>query len=94
MALQETDQGLLNGNPNFIAVPTKNINLVPTDIRGLTFSRTPQQVGQRGTAGLYAPCRCHSCITHQDHTPVFWLLHDRHGLQLQWHPVFTHCVTK
>jgi hypothetical protein len=42
--LQETDQGLLNGNPNFIAVLTKNINLVPTDIRGLTFSRTPQQV--------------------------------------------------
>jgi hypothetical protein len=44
MHLQETDQPLMNGNPNFIAVPTRNINLVPTDIRGLTFSRTPQQV--------------------------------------------------
>eukprot|EP00882_Tetradesmus_deserticola_P001009 GHRQ01001092.1.p1 GENE.GHRQ01001092.1~~GHRQ01001092.1.p1 ORF type:complete len:409 (+),score=152.07 GHRQ01001092.1:202-1428(+) len=40
----ETDQPLMNGNPNFIAVPTRSINLVPTDIRGLTFSRTPQQV--------------------------------------------------
>jgi hypothetical protein len=40
----EVDQPLYNGNPNFIAVPTRNINLVPTDIRGLTFSRTPQQV--------------------------------------------------
>lgn len=41
---QETDQPLVNSNPNFIAVPTRNMNLVPTDIRGLTFSRTPQQV--------------------------------------------------
>eukprot|EP00879_Flechtneria_rotunda_P017454 GHRR01018292.1.p1 GENE.GHRR01018292.1~~GHRR01018292.1.p1 ORF type:complete len:412 (-),score=113.53 GHRR01018292.1:398-1633(-) len=39
-----TDQPLYNTNPNFIAVPLNNINLVPTDIRGLTFSRTPQQV--------------------------------------------------
>jgi hypothetical protein len=42
--VQETDQPLVNSNPNFIAVPSRNINLVPTDIRGLTFSRTPQQV--------------------------------------------------
>ena len=42
--LQETDQGIYNFNPNFIRVPTGNINLVPTDLRGLTFSRTPQQV--------------------------------------------------
>ncbi|KAF6253913.1 ferritin-like domain-containing protein [Scenedesmus sp. NREL 46B-D3] len=47
----ETDQALLNGNPNFIAVPTRNINLVPTDIRGLTFSRTPQQVLRIVTLG-------------------------------------------
>eukprot|EP00775_Hariotina_reticulata_P002749 gene2749-3044_t len=40
----EDDQGLTNSNPNFIAVPAGNINLVPTDLRGLTFSRTPQQV--------------------------------------------------
>lgn len=47
----ETDQALLNGNPNFIAVPSRNINLVPTDIRGLTFSRTPQQVLRIVTLG-------------------------------------------
>jgi hypothetical protein len=40
----ESDQALKNFNLNFIAVPTDNINLVPTDIRGLCFSRTPQQV--------------------------------------------------
>lgn len=40
----ESDQALKNFNRNFIAVPTDNINLVPTDIRGLCFSRTPQQV--------------------------------------------------
>lgn len=44
--MQEADQGLTNSNKAFIAVPTRNINLVPTDIRGLTFSRTPQQVQQ------------------------------------------------
>ena len=81
--LQETDQGLFNADPNFIAVPTGvsvcragacmltgvtglrllrlpaspshppagNINLVPTDIRGLTFSRTPQQVLRIVTLG-------------------------------------------
>ncbi len=43
-ALQESDQPIRNFNLNFIAVPTDNINLVPTDIRGLCFSRTPQQV--------------------------------------------------
>eukprot|EP00878_Enallax_costatus_P000877 GHUV01001004.1.p1 GENE.GHUV01001004.1~~GHUV01001004.1.p1 ORF type:complete len:475 (+),score=107.17 GHUV01001004.1:451-1875(+) len=47
----ETDQPLMNSNPNFIAVPTRNINLAPTDIRGLTFSRTPQQVLRIVTLG-------------------------------------------
>ncbi len=41
---QDSDQGIFNSDPNFIAVPTDSINMVPTDIRGLTFSRTPQQV--------------------------------------------------
>lgn len=40
----ESDQGITNNNTNLIAVPTDSINLAPTDIRGLTFSRTPQQV--------------------------------------------------
>lgn len=38
-------QGLTNTNPDFIVVPDQNINLIPTDSRGLTFARTPQQVG-------------------------------------------------
>ena len=42
--LQSDDQGLLNTDPRTIAVPDAYINNIPTDIRGLTFSRTPQQV--------------------------------------------------
>lgn len=38
------DQGLVNTDPRNIAVPNTWVNLVPTDIRGLTFSRTPQMV--------------------------------------------------
>eukprot|EP00898_Chlorokybus_atmophyticus_P007080 jgi/Chlat1/7373/Chrsp6S07411 len=38
------DQGLYNFDTNFITVPTLKINNVPTDIRGLTCSRTPKQV--------------------------------------------------
>jgi hypothetical protein len=60
--MQETDQGLYNFNPNFIRVPTGNINLVPTDLRGLTFSRTPQQVGGWDKAGwglsVVQPVQC------------------------------------
>ena len=40
----QDDQGLLNTDPRFIAVPDGYINLIPTDIRGLTLNRTPQQV--------------------------------------------------
>ena len=42
--LQSDDQGLVNSDPRNIAVPDTFINNIPTDIRGLTFSRTPQQL--------------------------------------------------
>lgn len=38
------DQGLVNTDPRFIAVPDSFINLMPTDVRGLTFNRTPPQL--------------------------------------------------
>ncbi|KAK9834043.1 hypothetical protein WJX81_005369 [Elliptochloris bilobata] len=41
---QLDDQGLVNADPRFIVVPDGLVNLVPTDIRGLTFSRTPAMV--------------------------------------------------
>ena len=44
VSLQSDDQGLLNSDPRNIAVPDTFINNIPTDIRGLTFSRTPQQL--------------------------------------------------
>ncbi len=42
--LQFDDQGLVNSDPRNIAVPDTFINNIPTDVRGLTFSRTPQQL--------------------------------------------------
>ncbi|KAL3144311.1 hypothetical protein ABBQ32_14189 [Trebouxia sp. C0010 RCD-2024] len=41
---QSDDQGLVNSDPRTIAVPDSFINLFPTDVRGLSFSRTPQQL--------------------------------------------------
>ncbi|KAK9838781.1 hypothetical protein WJX74_003291 [Apatococcus lobatus] len=38
---QIDDQGLLNKDPRFIAIPGSYVNNIPTDIRGLSFSRTP-----------------------------------------------------
>ncbi|KAL3145143.1 hypothetical protein ABBQ38_001746 [Trebouxia sp. C0009 RCD-2024] len=38
---QLDDQGLLNKDPRFITVPDSFVNNIPTDIRGLTYSRTP-----------------------------------------------------
>ncbi len=35
---------MVNSDPRNIAVPDTFINNIPTDIRGLTFSRTPQQL--------------------------------------------------
>ena len=45
----EINQGLTNDDPRFIAVPDGYINLIPTDVRGLTFNRSPQQVGRSFT---------------------------------------------
>lgn len=42
--VQSDDQGLVNTDPRTIAVPDGFVNMIPTDVRGLTFSRTPQQV--------------------------------------------------
>jgi len=42
--MQFDDQGLVNTDPRFIAVPDGYINLIPTDVRGLTFNRSPQMV--------------------------------------------------
>ena len=43
-AAQLLDQGIVNTDPRFIAVPDGFVNLIPTDIRGLTRNRTPQQI--------------------------------------------------
>ena len=54
LCLQMDDQGLVNTDPRNIAVPNTWVNLIPTDVRGLTFSRTPQMVRE--------PLVCHICI--------------------------------
>ena len=56
--MQFDDQGLINTDPRFIAVPDGFINLIPTDIRGLTFNRSPQMVraGTIAAAKVYAIC--------------------------------------
>jgi len=38
---QIDDQGLLNKDPRFITIPGSFVNNIPTDIRGLSFARTP-----------------------------------------------------
>ncbi|KAK9805704.1 hypothetical protein WJX72_012559 [[Myrmecia] bisecta] len=48
---QLDDQGLVNTDPRFIAVPDGYLNLIPTDLQGLTFSRSPQQVIRIVTVG-------------------------------------------
>ena len=42
--LQFDDQGIVNSDSRTIAVPHDYANYIPTDIRGLTFARTPAQV--------------------------------------------------
>jgi len=41
---QFDDQGIVNSDSRTIAVPHDYANFIPTDIRGLTFARTPAQV--------------------------------------------------
>ncbi|KAK9839731.1 hypothetical protein WJX84_008142 [Apatococcus fuscideae] len=41
---QFDDQGLVNTDPRTIAVPASYINLIPTDVQGITFSRTPAMI--------------------------------------------------
>ncbi len=41
---QFDDQGIVNSDSRTIAVPHDYANYIPTDIRGLTFARTPAQV--------------------------------------------------
>ncbi|CAL8468921.1 g8462 [Coccomyxa elongata] len=58
---QLDDQGLVNTDPRTIAVPLYYPNMIPTDVRGLTFSRTPQQViniavlGNPSGTGVFFP---------------------------------------
>ena len=40
--LQFDDQGIVNTDARTIAVPDSYVNIIPTDVRGITFSRTPQ----------------------------------------------------
>lgn len=47
---------MYNTDPSYIRVPTDQINLVPTDVRGLTFARTPQQVRVSVMYALPGPC--------------------------------------
>jgi hypothetical protein len=42
--MQVDDQGLVNTDPRTIAVPLNFVNMISTDVHGLTFDRTPQMV--------------------------------------------------
>ena len=44
LLMQFDDQGIVNSDSRTIAVPHDYANYIPTDIRGLTFARTPAQV--------------------------------------------------
>ena len=56
-----TDQGIVNTDPRNIAVPASFINLIPTDVRGLTLNRSPQQniniltLGSANGTGVFFP---------------------------------------
>lgn len=59
--LQFDDQGIVNTDARTIAVPDSYVNMIPTDVRGLTFSRTPQQniniltLGNPDGVGVFFP---------------------------------------
>ena len=73
--MQFDDQGLLNTDPRSIAIainqnnPGQYINLFPTDVQGLSFSRTPQQVGSHASCLLSCfsqICTFRLSMLHQD----------------------------
>ena len=45
--MQFDDQGLVNTDPRFIAVPDGFINLIMTDVHGITFNLSPKMVSRR-----------------------------------------------
>ena len=59
--MQFDDQGIVNTDPRNIAVPDSYVNIIPTDVRGLTFSRTPQMniniltLGNPDGVGVFFP---------------------------------------
>ena len=66
--MQMHDQGLVNTDERFIYVPFHGINLIPTDIRGLTYNRSPQMnlniltVGAKDGKGGFFPEGIHGKI--------------------------------
>ena len=65
LCAQLDDQGLVQADPRNIAVQDQFPNMVPTDIRGLTFSRTPQMVRRFPPhAQPWGPC---SAMLQQSH---------------------------
>ena len=54
---QFDDQGLLNTDPRTIAVPESYVNNIPTDIRGVSFSRTPAMVSAVMDAARIYHCK-------------------------------------
>ena len=61
MLLQFDDQGIVNTDARTIAVPDSYVNIIPTDVRGITFSRTPQMniniltLGNPDGVGVFFP---------------------------------------
>lgn len=61
LLLQFDDQGIVNTDARTIAVPDSYVNIIPTDVRGITFSRTPQMniniltLGNPDGVGVFFP---------------------------------------
>lgn len=59
--MQFDDQGIVNTDARTIAVADSYVNMIPTDVRGLTFSRTPQMniniltLGNPDGVGVFFP---------------------------------------
>ncbi len=60
--VQFDDQGIVNSDSRTIAVPHDYANYIPTDIRGLTFARTPAQVIPTMMPMCVTACFC--CLMH------------------------------